>query len=135
VDRCVIYLPSADGRTIGATYTWARGGRSIATDAFDASVELPWLVAKARAGDAVSAPTIVDLPSAADRESMRRFGAQSCLAAPVVLDGALGLIVADAAVEREWPSELVETLRLVGAVMGQALVRRREHARNESSRD
>jgi len=135
LDRCIAYVPAADGSAIHAKYAWSRPGQTVPSSDFDASTALPWLLSKARAGDAVSASTLIDLPSVADRESMRMFGARSCAAAPLGPNGVPGALVVDSVEERGWPTEVLDSLRLVAAVIGQALARQCDRDRLESGLD
>jgi formate hydrogenlyase transcriptional activator len=132
LSRCVAYVPSDDAQTLQAAYVWSREGQTTLSDGFDIAAAMPWLMSKLRTGSAVTASTLVDLPSVADREWLRVCGICSCLAVPLSVNGVHGALVADSSEEQTWASDVVDALRLLAAVVGQALGRRRDHNRMES---
>ena len=134
-DRCVAYLPAGDALTLHPIHAWAREPYALPESDVDATDALPWIIAKTRAGDVVTAASIDELPDVVDRDSMRLLGAQSCAAVPLGIDGARGALVVDTGESRAWTSDLVESLRLVAAVMGQALARKRDRQRLEAGLD
>jgi PAS domain S-box-containing protein len=82
-----------------------------------------------QAGRTVCVSSLDELPAEAalDRDSLRRFGIQSNLTLPLSVGGAstvAALGFNSTRAEREWPEALVNRLRLVGQVFGNALARR-----------
>ncbi|HJZ76989.1 MAG TPA: sigma 54-interacting transcriptional regulator [Vicinamibacterales bacterium] len=132
VDRCVAYLPTAhDTSSFRGVWRWCRPGCELPSDDFDAISGLPGLLAAVRAGESVCARTLDDLPHDTDRESMQALGAASCAAVPLGTNGSRGALVVDTSTERGWPREVVDSLHLVAAVMGQAVARKYERERND----
>jgi len=133
--RCVAYVPDDDGPTLHGRYAWNREGQPSLPEGFDATTALPWLIAKLRAGSTVTASTLIDLPSVVDRESLRMFGMGACVAVPLYVNGTMGALAIDSSEERSWPSGTADALRLLAAVLGQALGRPRERKRSEMGLD
>src|SRR5262249_13016049 len=131
VDRCVAYLPTSDGASHKASWTWCRVGGRVPPDDFDPQQGLPYLMGQTHAGESVAATTIDAIPDAIDGDSLRELGAGACAAVPLVLNGARGALVVDTASEREWPDDVMEGLRLVAAVMGQVVGRQHDRERHD----
>jgi PAS domain S-box-containing protein len=130
LDRCVAYVPASnDATALTPTYSWTRTGGLLPADATDAWNTLPGILSRARAGDSTVAATIEDLADATDRASMAALGARACVALPMDLNAARGALVVDTLAERPWPSEVLDSLRLVAAVMSQSLARKRDRER------
>src|SRR4029079_6713758 len=110
-------------------YAWARSGGLLPSDAADAWNTLPGVLSRARAREATVAATLEDLADATDRASLAALGARACVALPIELNGARGALVIDTLAEREWPGEVLDSLRLVAAVMSQSLARKRDRER------
>ena len=132
VDRCIAYLPTAhDTSSFKAVWRWCQPGCELPADDFDAITGLPGLLAAVRAGESVRARTLDDLPNETDRFSMQALGATSCAAVPLGTNGSRGALVVDTSVGRSWPNEVIDSLHLVAAVMGQAVARKYERERND----
>jgi PAS domain S-box-containing protein len=130
LDRCVAYVPASnDATALTPTYSWTRSGGLLPSDAADAWNTLPGVLSRARAGEATVAATLEDLTDATDRASLAALGARACVALPIELNGARGALVVDTLAEREWPGEVLDSLRLVAAVMSQSLARKRDRER------
>jgi PAS domain S-box-containing protein len=130
LDRCVAYVPASnDATALTPTYSWTRTGGLLPSDAADAWNTLPGVLSRARAGEASVAATLEELADATDRASMAALGARACVALPMDLNGARGALVVDTLAERTWPGEVLDTLRLVAAVMSQSLARKRDRER------
>ena len=54
---------------------------------------------------------------------------RACAALPLDLNGARGALIVDTLAERPWPGEMIDSLRLVAAVMSQSLTRRHDRER------
>jgi PAS domain S-box-containing protein len=136
VDRCMAHLPAGTNpQTFKVTYRWTRRGCPVPADDFDALNALPWTIAKARDGETICAQTLNELPDAVDRASMAALGTRSCAVVPLGLNGTRGALVVDTLTERSWPSEILDGLRLVAAVMSQALARKYDRDRLTSHVD
>jgi PAS domain S-box-containing protein len=130
LDRCIAYVPKAHGATAYTpTYSWARAGTLLPAADADAGEMLPGLLARARAGEATVAATLDDLADPIDRASMTALGARACAALPLAVNGTRGALVVDTLTERPWPREVLDSLRLIAAVMTQPLARKRDRER------
>jgi formate hydrogenlyase transcriptional activator len=132
VDRCVAHLSAATPQEFSITSCWARHGCPRPPDDFDALKALPWTIARACDGESVRAATLDEVPHAVDRASMADLGVRAYAAVPLGLNGTRGALIVDARVERAWPPEVVDGLRLVAAVMSQAMARRHDRDRFSS---
>jgi len=130
LDRCIAYVPRAHGASAYTpTYSWARKGTVLPADDADARETLPGLLARARAGEMTVAATLDDLADPTDRASMAALGARACAALPLAVNGTRGALVVDTLTERLWPRELLDSLRLIAAVITQPLARKRDRER------
>jgi PAS domain S-box-containing protein len=130
LDRCIAYVPKAYGASAYTpTYSWARKGTILPADDADARETLPGLLARARAGETTVAATLDDLADPTDRTSMAALGARACAALPLAVNGTRGALVVDTLTERLWPRERLDSLRLIAAVITQALARKRDRER------
>jgi transcriptional regulator with GAF, ATPase, and Fis domain len=128
---CVAYVPSKDDEGSHTRWGWSSQTDATAVADFDGAA-LPWIFSRTRAGESVALSTLADLPSAADRDWLQAINAHACAAVPVNAGTARGALVAAARDERAWPSEIVDGLRLVAAVIGQGIARRRDRDRQDS---
>jgi len=135
IDRCVAYLPTHDSSTVRALFVWDRNGRGQLKRDVDAGNALPGMLASTRTGQVVAARTVEQIPNPIDRASLRAAGTTSVAAVPLGVNGARGALIADAAEPRGWSSEDLDILRLVAAVIHQALARKRDFERLEANLD
>ena len=98
-------------------------------DQMDAREYFPWCLEQLTAGRQVRAASIEETPpeAARDREVWRHFGVKSALTIPLSTGGqppvgSLGFNTL--AVERPWPEELVQRVRLIAEVFAGALERK-----------
>ena len=129
VDRCVAYLSAADAASFTPAWRWTRSGCRVPSADFDVLVRLPWLMSKARAGETVCVSRVDEIPDLADRESLADLGAEACAVVPLGTNGTRGALVVETASERRWPDEIIDSLHLIAAVMGQAMARRTDRER------
>jgi formate hydrogenlyase transcriptional activator len=96
--------------------------------AFSAAAHFPWYLAQLRGGAMVVVEDVDRLPSDVDRESLRRVGTRSNVAAPIFVSGKLfgALTVACLGTPRPITPGLKDAVRLLGQVFGQALQHRRD---------
>jgi transcriptional regulator with GAF, ATPase, and Fis domain len=98
---------------------------------------LPAVMATLEAGDTCCFASVEDLPER-DREVFRRCGFRSGVVVPVPSAGELtatALAFASTTREHTWTSAIVERLRLVAGVMGQALARKGSHLALQKAQD
>ena len=129
VDRGSLAEFSQDSRTARITHEWVTAGVEPGPSAL-ALGELPWVVARLRAGEMVRFSRVEELPeeaAAVDRRTYRRLGIKSQIEVPLMIEGrAMGaLAFSTLAEERAWRDELVQRLRLLGEVFANVLSRRR----------
>ncbi len=86
----------------------------------------PWAAEKLLNGENFAFSSIDEIPEP-DRGSFRRFQTRSNVTIPLVVAGRVIGAVAFSSLraERQWPSEIVTRLRLIGDVFGNALKRKR----------
>ena len=91
--------------------------------------EFAWGLARLRGGDIISYAQAEDLPPEArqEREYCRRNGIRSLIAIPLEVGGSMlgALTFSSVRMQRDWPDELIQRLRLVGQVFANAMLRRR----------
>ncbi len=128
VDRSqLIRFPTGTGEA-EVTHSWAVEGvpavrPKAITDRF------PWAIGQMRGGHPVVIPRVDDLPpdAAVDMASYRRAGVRSSLLMPLVVaaktEGALAFGCLKQ--EQAWPSEVVECIRIVATIFGNALAHKR----------
>ncbi len=101
-------------------------------------VTIPSVVANLEAGEPCCFASVNDLPER-DREAFRRCGLRSGAVVPVPATGEEGVLraLAFASTTREqiWTAAVVEQLRLVAGVVGQALARQASHVALQKAND
>jgi PAS domain S-box-containing protein len=135
IDRCVAYMPGCDTSRLQILFRWSRSHDMTTGDDFDARDEMPWIMAKTDGGESVWADTLEDLTDPIDREYLRKMGARSCAALPLMLNGVRGALVVDSTTARAWSVENIERLRLASSVLAQALARKHDQQRASGSVD
>ena len=83
-DRSWLWEPHGDLFT--CTHLWSRDDIQSPVplpDALEAREHLPWLLSQVEAGHIIAVNRIDDVPSAPDRESLRRIGTQSTITVPL----------------------------------------------------
>jgi PAS domain S-box-containing protein len=126
LDRSTWWHVAKGGKDAVATYTWTRPEFRLIQSRESAEGIVPWVMARVRDGEPFSFNDPDDVPSAEDRETFRRFGTKSGAAMPFCINGEFRAMLGFSAIRRrfEWSPEVMERLRLVGAVFGQALIRK-----------
>src|SRR5579871_1290487 len=132
-DRCVAHVPDGADRIVRPKFVWTRDGVDMPAEDVDGLVAFPSLMTAVRAGQTVSASSLDECAGRVDRESFASLGARSFAAVPLALNGARGALVVDVASERTWTPDVLASLHLVAAVIGQVLVRKRDHERMAES--
>jgi signal transduction histidine kinase len=134
VDRStVVQLDSADGG-LYSTHQWAREGliapeRGIRVNLAEA---FPWITGRVLSGELVVIPRVVDLPPEASKDLAGGLRSQtkSNVTIPLRIGGVVvgavlfGTIVS----ERTWSQEVIQRLKLVAEIFGNALERKRVEA-------
>jgi transcriptional regulator with GAF, ATPase, and Fis domain len=135
VDRCVAYLPGAAGTSVHPQFVWDREARDLPTDQFDAVASLPGILTATRTGQSMAVTACDQLVNTIDRDTMRELGANALAAVPLGATGGRGALVIDTVAPRVWPADILDTLRLVSALIAQALARKNDRDRFESGMD
>jgi PAS domain S-box-containing protein len=93
--------------------------------------QAPWMLARIRQGEVLTIDDPDDVPSAADREGLKRFGVKSTISIPFRVNGEVTATLSFSSIRDRytWSPEVVDRLRLVTAVFGQALVRKANEER------
>ncbi len=91
-----------------------------------AQVLVPWLLAHAHKGEITAFSDPNEVPNPEDRAGLRKFGVKSGVSVPFMLNGELNALLGFDAIRahRTWSPEIIDRLRLVTAIFGQALVRK-----------
>lgn len=93
------------------------------------NAEWPWVFERLKEGHAVAFRTPDELPVEAqvDADTYRRLGITSCLSVPLACDGVTVGALGMGTVSRQhsWSDALTQRIRLVGELLGGALMRRR----------
>jgi signal transduction histidine kinase len=121
------------------THQWARKGISAPNRGREVSQYLPWLVEKIASGEMVvfsNLPYRLPRKAVGEREFIVVDGVKSHITLPLKIGGNVigGLSFATVLNERRWTKQEIQRLRLVAAVFGNALERKRafaEHRRLE----
>jgi formate hydrogenlyase transcriptional activator len=126
VDRSWLWEPHGDLFT--CTHLWSRDDIQAPVplpDALEAREHLPWLLSQVEAGHIITVSRIEDVPSAPDRESLRRIGTQSIITVPLTVGAKLIGILSFGTLrsERTWSAHTLEGLKLIAAVMANGLAR------------
>ena len=127
LDRSALLLSSDDGQDLSVLHTWSRPGLEGRAMIF-ARRDYPWAVRELGHMRPFVAARLDDLPPEASRdvETLTRDHIRSILTLPLVSNGRVfgGLALVTTAQEREWPSELIQQLRLMAEVFAGVLSRR-----------
>ena len=123
-DRSSFFQMSEDD-DLAFTHHWTRPEYAhlpmpSALSAFSAAAHFPWYLAQLRAGAMVVVDDVDLLPSDVDRESLRRVGTRSNVAAPIFVGGKLfgALTVASLGTPRPVTQGLKDAVRLLGRSSG-----------------
>jgi len=138
VDRATVGQLPKDSHKVRITHAWTRQGIAPLPNVLDSSL-LPWIVSRARQGQAVSLARPEDLPAEAvvDLKTLRSMRTRSLAVVPFQIGDAVDGFLSVAAVrdERHWVSDLVARLTLLADVFASALARQRvEQAMEETRR-
>jgi len=127
LDRVTLYRLSRDAEEFVVAYSWS-GPLVGPVPRVSASREFPWITARLLCDRPVgfSRPEELPLEARRDAETFRRRGVLSNLAIPMMAAGRIlgSLAFVTLTGERVWPDELVQRLRLVGEIFGNALAQK-----------
>ncbi|MGB8437559.1 MAG: GAF domain-containing protein, partial [Burkholderiales bacterium] len=138
VDRSQLIRFSADGEEIVVTHSWAVEGvpavaRKSITETF------PWVLRRVRADVPVVVARLDNLPAeaAVDKATWRRIGVKSNLTMPMKVAGKVEGVIAFGCLRRarNWPEYLVERVRVLATIFGNALAHKRAQEELDASID
>jgi formate hydrogenlyase transcriptional activator len=126
LDRSALFQVVEASGDFVHTHQWTRPGWASPPPRVSAREQFPWLLAQLRAGEVVSFTTLDEVPDATDRESLRRIGTKSNVTVPIVIGGKTSAAVTFAAIRgaRDWPPVVVNRLRVVALIFGNAIARK-----------
>ncbi len=140
VDRSYVFLFSGDKRTMHNTHEWCAPGidpqiermKNVPVDA------LAWSNQILMQGEVLHIPSLADLPPEAspERDAFQAQDIQSLVAVPMQYQGeTLGLVGFDAVRdERAWSDESIKLLKMLAAILVNALERKRAQAIQDGQR-
>jgi len=109
------------------THSWARPGYELATGTDEAA--LPWLAARLRRGELFVFSSPDEIPAEASNERLlaQRLQIKAHVSIPLMVSGSVigALGIACIRHSRRWPPEILQQIRLIGTVFGNALARKR----------
>jgi C4-dicarboxylate-specific signal transduction histidine kinase len=109
------------------THSWARPGYELATGTDEAA--LPWLAARLRLGElfVFSSPDEIPAEAVNERLLAQRLQIKAHVSIPLMVSGSVigSLGIACIRRSRQWPAEILQQIRLIGTVFGNALSRKR----------
>jgi signal transduction histidine kinase len=129
VDRSSLIQHTADGETV-LTHTWIAPEFDIRLPVpRSIGARYPWIVRRVRAGLPVIISRLDELPpeAATDRATLESVGLRSHITMPFAVAGKVEGAVGFGALRREraWPDELVERIRVLATILGNALAHKR----------
>ena len=134
LDHGAVFLLTDAGQDLRLAHHWTRAGAPDPPSEGLARTEYPWMLSRILEGRMAYVRSLDDVPNETDRESLRRCGATSLVAFPLIIDGAVAGAVSFASKQPlgSTPGSL-ERLSLVAHMFGSALGRKRVDAVLQSS--
>jgi transcriptional regulator with GAF, ATPase, and Fis domain len=123
-------LEVGDNSELWYPVSWTRPGLPQAPASANALAQFPYSLEQLRRNQDVCFSSLEQIPHRTDRASFASFGIKSALIIPIWVTGTLAGLTNVAALraEREWSRTLIDRARLVAAVLGTVLARRRMEA-------
>ena len=127
LDRSTLFQMDETNSDLVYTHYWARPGMPTAPRQLSAREHFPALTERVLAGEVVAFSSVDEVEGPVDRDTLRRFGAQSSVTIPLKVGGRTigALAFGTISRERSWPSSLVSRLGLMATVFANALARKR----------
>ena len=140
MDRVVVWRKTVGSPAIVPEASWLRDDVSppvpVTVD------ELPWLVSNLQHNKACWFTAIEEIPDAVDQDTLRRVDVRSSAVFPLTIaadspDGRdlAALSFCSLTTERTWPPSVVGALRVMAALIGQALARKATHQALKNARE
>ena len=126
LDRSTLFQLAADGSTMVLTHSWAKPGFAP-FPSVNTREQLPWALKQVLEGKTIVYSSVDDLPAEAgrDKEIVHKFGPKSNVTFPLAAGGAEvfgALAFGKMSVERTWPENVVQRLRLVAQIIAKEKV-------------
>ena len=125
IDRSALFQLEAGGDFVHVQQA-TRPGCAPALPRISARHDFPWHLARLRAGHLVSFTHVSEVPSIADRETLRRLGTKSALTIPLVVEGQPWGALSFSTVREpcDWPAGVINRLRVVALIFTNAIARK-----------
>jgi formate hydrogenlyase transcriptional activator len=127
LDCLVMWRHDPVEAALAVTHHWVSGNPSAAGDSWP-TASIPLIASRLDRGQAVWFTRIDELVDAVDRDTFRRRGFRSAAVVPLAATGRTGLprslLCGSTVRHAEWPSAVVQQLRLVAGIFSQALLRK-----------
>jgi formate hydrogenlyase transcriptional activator len=126
LDRSTIWDFAGKPDDSAAVFSWTRPEFRVVSTGLSFKEQVPWILSHVLEGEVIAFSSVSEVPDPRDRDGLQRFGIKSSVVSPFTVGGALRGAVSFTTIrsERQWPPAVIERLRLVASVMGQALARR-----------
>jgi formate hydrogenlyase transcriptional activator len=139
LDRAMLWCKPHGESTASATHVWQTPRAPEPPSTFSVAVA-PWMMARLNAGEPVWFAKPDDVPDPIDRDTFRDRGLLAKIVVPLPpIDDERGTIrgvsFSSFTSERDWPPTVIERLRLLATVIGQALARKIGQAALEKAID
>ena len=137
LDRAVLWRWRIGEGNAVVTHSWLQDTQQPLPGPYPIAT-IPYVISALQAGEVIAYASLDDLPDPIDRATLAQSGSRSGLVLPVphfTDDTVCGLGFCSMATEREWVPAIVERLRLVTGVIGQALARRASQAALQTALD
>ena len=132
MDRCGVAQLVENKTEIRITNIWTAKERRTFPKKAQVRVDLSWFARRMIQGEHLSFNSLRDLPAEAkaELEYLERFGVRSGVVVPLTsAEGVVGLFsVQMVRAERRWSEEDLRRLRLIGEIIGNALIHQRSEA-------
>jgi formate hydrogenlyase transcriptional activator len=130
LDRGILWRKAPDESVARPLLHWTRPGVPVPEPLPLAAI--PWMYSRVVEGEPTWFTTVDDLPDPIDRETFRRMPSRSGAMFPLAVtedaDGELSVLTFSSVhLQTPWPPAIIERLRLVAGIIGQAIARQHTH--------
>jgi FixJ family two-component response regulator/signal transduction histidine kinase len=137
VDRGQLIPFPSEGDEAHVTHSASAHGVPVVAPPFSVTRRFPWAIRRLKAGDPVVVARLDELPpeAAIEKATWQRFGIKSSLTMPTSVGGQIEGAISFDCVRREhaWPEDLVERIRVLATIFGNALAHKRAQEALESA--
>jgi len=127
LDRAILWHRVADDAYLAASHFWLRDSPAPVPERLNLA-GIPFIASRIETGEVVRFTRIDEVSNVNDRETCLRHGLRSAVIVPMMRNGGttaeqLVLTFSSSTTEHEWTTAITEQLRLLSALIGQALTR------------